>query len=456
MTDSKLVIWLAILSRVLIIILQAFSNFFFPDYDAKVFVSPKPPIFNGSSLITCHAIIDTIFGGFRRWDAEYFLHIAEHGYTFENTLVFYPLFPFCVRYITNFAQTVLGIECGFGDLSLLVAISLNMIFFVKAALVLHQLTIETFNSYRLARIAATLFCINPASIFFSAPYTESLFCWLSFSIMLHCSRNQIRAAILPLALGLWCRSNGLLNFGFVLYYVTRDIWSKSSTNWLHFIKGFLKVLSCAIITGVVFAIVQAYYYSLYCEGKPFEMNEAILNYGIKNNFIMAGHQKPQWCSFSVPYSYSYIQSHYWNVGFLNYYELKQIPNFLLASPILVMIIWHAVQFFIANPKISMYLGLIPLKGNLEQSNQFVYVIHALTLSIFCLLFVHIQVSTRMLASSSPYIYWICAQYFQKEYHQNSFKAFLQPKSHSTKFIKAWFLGYFVIGTVLFSNFLPWT
>lgn len=105
---------------------------------------------------------------------------------------------------------------------------------------------------------------------------------------------------------------------------------------------------------------------------------------------------------------------------------------------------------------SMRLGLIQSKPNSEQSNQFVYVVHALTLSIFCLLFVHIQVSTRMLASSSPYIYWICAQQFQKEHHQNSFKAFLQPKSHSTKFIKAWFLGYFVIGTVLFSNFLPWT
>ncbi|XP_055308174.1 GPI mannosyltransferase 2-like [Sitodiplosis mosellana] len=454
MTDSKLVIWLAILSRVLIIILQSFSNLFFPDHDAKVFVSPLTPPLNGSS--TCHSIIDTIFGGFRRWDAEYFLHIAEHGYTYENTLVFYPLFPFCVRYITNIAHTILGIECEFRDLSLVVAVVLNVIFFVKAALVLHQLTIETFNNYRLARIVATLFCINPASIFFSAPYTESLFCWLSFSVMLHCARNEIRDAILPLALSLWCRSNGLLNFGFILYYVTRDIWSKGTTNWIHFLKGFFKVLSCAIVAGIAFVIVQAYYFSLYCEGNPLEMNEAVLNYGNKNNFLLAGHQKPQWCSFAVPFSYSYLQAYYWNVGFLKYYEFKQIPNFLLAAPILVMIISDAVRFLIENPIIAMRLGLIHTKENAEKSSQFVYVIHALVLSIFCLLFVHIQVSTRMLASSSPYIYWICAQHFQKEHHQNSFKAFLQPKSHSTKFIKAWFLGYFVIGTVLFSNFLPWT
>lgn len=454
MTDSKQVIWLAIISRVLILILQAFSNLFFPDHDAKVFVSPKIATSNGTSA--CHFITDAIFGGLRRWDAEYFLHIAEHGYTYENTLVFYPLFPFCVRYITNIFQAILGIDCEFRDLSLVVAVGLNVIFFVKAALVLHQLTIHTFNNYRLARIVVTLFCFNPASIFFTAPYTESLFCWLSFSVMLHCARNQILSAIIPLALSLWCRSNGLLNFGFILYYVTRDIWANGTTNWTHFLKGLLKVLACAIVAGIAFVIVQAYYYSIYCAGNPFEMHEAVFNYGKRQNFVMAAHQKPQWCSFTVPFSYSYLQAYYWNVGFLKYYEFKQIPNFLLATPILVMVISHAVRFLIDHPTISMRLGLIQTKEPAEIANQFVYVVHTFVLSIFCLFFVHIQVSTRMLASSSPYIYWICAQHFQREHHQNSFKAFLQPKSYITKFIKAWFFGYFVIGTVLFSNFLPWT
>lgn len=453
MTDTKLIIRLAILSRILIIALQAVSNLFIPDHDANVFISPNSSPSHGS---ICHTIIDGIVGGFRRWDAEYFLHIAEHGYTYENTLVFYPLFPFCVRYITYFTQIVSGIGCEFRDLSLLVAVLLNMVFFTKAAIVLYELTSEVFNNHRLSRIVTTLFCFNPASIFFSAPYSESLYCWLSFSVMLHCSRNQFRAAILPLALGLWCRSNGLLNFGFVLYYVTRDIWAQNNRTVMNFFKGLLRVSLCAVVAVTAFAIIQSYYYSLFCESNHIEMNDAVLNYGIKNNYVLAGQRKAYWCSYDIPLSYSYLQNQYWNVGFMKYYEFKQIPNFLLATPILLMIISHSIRFLLNNPRNLLCLGMTQTIATPDTAKQFVYVIHALELSVFCLFFVHIQVSTRMLASSSPYIYWICARYFHKEHHPNSIKAFLQPQSRITKFIKAWFLGYFVIGTVLFSNFLPWT
>lgn len=455
--DSKLIIRLAILSRVLIIFLQAISNYVIDDHDAGVFISPKSPPPQSTAGATCHSLIDTLFGGFRRWDAEYFLHIAEHGYTYENTLVFYPLFPFCVRYITYaIQQLVITDGCAFRDLSLAVAIVLNICFFIKAALVLHQLTIEIFSNHRLARIVTTLFCFNPASIFFSAPYTESLFCWLSFTVMLHCSRGHIWSAILPLSLGLWCRSNGILNFGFILYYVIRDFWTKNSRKFSSLLKAFLKVLASAHITCAAFAIVQVYYFSLYCEGSQFEMDKSVLNYGQQNGYILPGHNKAVWCSFAIPFSYSYLQNYYWNVGFLQYYELKQIPNFLLAAPILCTIVSHSIHFLITNPKVTLYLGIMNSKMQSQKSHQFVYAVHALALSLFCISFVHIQVSTRMLASSSPYIYWICAQHFHRENHQNSSKAFLQPKARITQFIKIWFLGYFIIGTVLFSNFLPWT
>lgn len=453
MSDTKLIIQLAILSRVLITFLQAISNYVIADHDAGVFISPKSPHFNES---TCHSVVESLFGGFRRWDTEYFLHIAEHGYTYENTLVFYPLFPFAVRYVTFAIQMINGIECEFRDLSLAVAIALNMIFFVKAALVLYQLTNQIYNNHRFARIVTTLFCFNPASIFFSAPYTESLFCWLTFTVMLHCSRNHIWSAILPLSLGLCCRSNGILNFGFILYYVIRNFWSQINRKFTNLVVGFLKVLGCAHIACAAFTLLQVYYYSLYCEGNQFEMKDSVLEYGRQNNYVLPGRSKAVWCTFKVPYSYSYLQNRYWNVGFLQYYELKQIPNFLLAAPILSMIVSHSVHFLLTNPRIALNLGVQFSKADADKSNQFVYAIHALVLSIFCILFVHIQVSTRMLASSSPYIYWICAEHFYRENHRNSSKAFLQPKTRITKFIKIWFLGYFIIGTVLFSNFLPWT
>mgnify|MGYP002050440369 CR=1 FL=1 len=41
---------------------------------------------------------------------------------------------------------------------------------------------------------------------------------------------------------------------------------------------------------------------------------------------------PAWCRERVPSIYAHVQRTYWNVGFLRYYELKQLPNFALAAP----------------------------------------------------------------------------------------------------------------------------
>lgn len=462
-TTSWYIVRLAITSRIFIIFLQWLSNCLIPDHDAGVFLAPKSLERNHS---LCDKIIETSLGGFHRWDAQYFLHIAEHGYTYENTLAFYPLFPFIVRHTVYFVSTVLPFletDCSMQNQLLFFAVMLNIIFFVNATNSLYKLSRLVFNDRHFSRIVVILFCFNPASIFFTAPYTESLFSWLTFTVMLNCTQYRFKRAILPLIGSIWCRSNGILNFGFIAFFLTKFIFKQNHFQFSIVLRQFSKLLFFAMFLVTSFGIIQFYFYLLYCtEYSKFKMASHVIQYGVKNHLVMAGNfGRSIWCEATIPISYSYIQSHYWNVGLFQYYELKQIPNFLLATPILFLMLNTSVIFFCKNLKITFHLGLASIKSLETLSNQFIYILHGFALTCFCLLFVHIQVSTRMLASSSPCLYWFAARYALYEIDESNgtihlLKSIILLKTSRGKLITIWFLSYTIIGTILFCNFLPWT
>ena len=51
-----------------------------------------------------------------------------------------------------------------------------------------------------------------------------------------------------------------------------------------------------------------------------------------------------WCHGRMPMPYGYIQDKYWNVGFLRYFELRQIPNFIIAAPVIYLVLSHSLRF----------------------------------------------------------------------------------------------------------------
>ena len=49
---------------------------------------------------------------------------------------------------------------------------------------------------------------------------------------------------------------------------------------------------------------------------------------------------------------------YWNNGFLNYWEAKQAPNFVLALPAVLMVGWHSYHFLQIHWTYVKRLGLV--------------------------------------------------------------------------------------------------
>lgn len=55
-------------------------------------------------IITKNSLINLFFEGLSRWDAQHYLYIARFGYTKEDCLAFFPLFPLTLRILANQIQ----------------------------------------------------------------------------------------------------------------------------------------------------------------------------------------------------------------------------------------------------------------------------------------------------------------------------------------------------------------
>ncbi|XP_022173727.1 GPI mannosyltransferase 2 [Myzus persicae] len=69
---------------------------------------------------------------------------------------------------------------------LVAGVFFNNIIFVFTALALFNLTLHIHKNAEMAYNSTVLFCFNPASVFFSAPYSESLFAFTTFYVCSKC------------------------------------------------------------------------------------------------------------------------------------------------------------------------------------------------------------------------------------------------------------------------------
>jgi len=416
------------------VILQYVFNALIPDHKAQgVFISPG---LHDKDATSIGYTITNILGGFLRWDAQYFYHIYRYGYTYENTLAFFPLY-------SNVLWLLTAMFPGHSNTLFLIAgVFFNNIIFVFTALVLFDLTLHIYKNSKKAYNSTVLFCFNPASVFFSAPYSESLFAFTTLYGMYYNAYDEsIWKSSFFFGLSVLNRSNGLLNAGFLLYTIIELAVKKRKISFKCLI-GVCFVFAC-------FSLFQIYGYYKFCTLQEHTLDPKVIEYAITNNLIIPNNiSVPMWCGERLPYSY--VQEKYWNnMGFLSYFQLKQIPNFLLASPCVFLLLKFGFEYFRRNNII--YLGL----RNRDQ-RDFVYVVHSTFLTLFCLFCIHVQVTTRMLASSSPVFYWACANYFKFPLNFNKITYNLINYDFKSKLVALYFFTYFIVGTALFVNFLPFT
>ena len=385
----------AVFSRIFIITLSFVSNILIPNHDAGVFEwTATPPLVDqdGNSTTT---LMDSAFGylldGLTRWDGQHFLHIVNNRYTYESSLAFFPLFPICVRILSEFiywCQVDYGIFSFFTAIKIS-AVLLNFTLFIFTALTLYDLTRKVLKDEYLAYKASLLFCVNPASIFFSAAYSESLFAYLSFYTMLRLEKSfKIQMGIL-LSLSSAARSNGLINI-FFAFYKSLKICAKEFA--IHKQMGKYAELSTLItniagdaivpallslLIGITpFALHQWYAFTHFCKlTKPvLDYSDDIIEYASLNGLKLPSDEPTSpWCRDIPPLSYNYIQSQYWNVGLFKYYQVRQIPNFMLGLPIILFLLWQGWTFVQHHTSYCVRLGLMNFEPTDNHNNLFIKV-----------------------------------------------------------------------------------
>ncbi|CAG8629555.1 7982_t:CDS:2 [Paraglomus occultum] len=333
----KPILLLAILSRLFVWILAFLSSYLLDDYDSAADV-----LFQANSLL--QKLFNLTFRAFLRWDAFYFLHLAEEGYVYEQEHAFFPVLPLVIRFFGNYVLWPLEWLLLKKQVLLLAGILVSNFSFVCATGMIYKLTLSISNDHKFSLITALFYILTPSNIFMSSLYAESLFAVLSFMGMRWVMQGNFWKAALVWSVASGVRSNGITYIGFFVF----ELLKSHAGGCKHLIKKILSTVLYSFVTLLGFIIFEIFGYYKYCH--------------------LHSPKRP-WCDSYVPLNYSFIQKHYWSCGFLSYYEVKQIPNFLLASPMIALSLCGIYTYSNFDWQRILSLGLQRTKPLVKDENQ---------------------------------------------------------------------------------------
>ncbi|KAH7151727.1 GPI mannosyltransferase 2 [Dactylonectria estremocensis] len=347
----------------------------------------------------------TIASRLTRWDAIYFVSSARRGYVYEQEWAFAAGLPTAVRGI-GAALGRAGVNLAGRAWEPLVAVLVAHASHLVAVLALYQLTLVVCNDRKLAYVAAVLHVLSPAGLFLSAPYAESPFSCFSFvgdllfALGLRAGRDSLRrnAAVVGAGavFGLSCtfRSNGL--FSGLLFAVEAVRCLMALVDGPSFAK--VLRLVAPVLGGLLVAagivLPQAVAWIRYC------------------SVDSPGAELRPWCSRLIPSIYTFVQEEYWNVGFLKYWTPNQIPMFLLAGPMLAVLIKSGTDLLREPSRGMRLLG----PGTNEEYRILVRAFAAsqTILAVLAITNYHVQIISRVSSGYPAWYWWVASCIMDKE------------------------------------------
>ncbi|KAK0546409.1 ER membrane glycoprotein subunit of the GPI transamidase complex-like protein [Tilletia horrida] len=345
-----------------------------------------------------------------RWDSVHFLQIAHKGYNQEQLFAFQPGTPALLR-LTGSGSFSSILEQWNASQAVLMTSILAAMASAASPWLLYRLTLRHTFSLRLSFLAGLLSIFSPAPATLVTPSPEPFFSFLVLLglLALAPSKSDRRGsntvsfspsfllASLVFTAATVFRANGCLLVGFLAWHLW---WNRGSKEVPPVVRAALS--SLILLPVLPLFLFQSVAYSIFCTDQSLD-------------------SRP-WCSSSIPSIYTYVQKQYWNVGFLRYWELAQLPNFLLAAPILGLALYGA-HLFCKGSKRTILSAIflhqsrpVPSPGALAFNYQAAptllpHVLHGIITTAVLLFFSHVQIALRFATSGGfPLVWWGAASW----------------------------------------------
>lgn len=335
------------------------------------------------------------------WDNVYFTDLIHNPIKYEHQFVFSPGWISTMKFITS----KLEIDDFYSQYlaSIIVAnlcqLLTGYILYFYSVMTFQKIPLFKPKARLLSLLAVQYYFLSPGGIFLTSGYTENLGSLLTIlglflremSINLNCNfsidiTNKLLYVLSGVIIGytFTVRANLLLVGVFYLY----DVW--------YFRDNIINIVT-SIIAGtplfLQFVISQYYTYTKFCPARG------------------------EWCYYTIPSLFQYCQKYYWNNGFLQYWTFNNVPNFLLAFPII------GINYYLVN-----WLKKYPTHVFMP------YLILNVIVVTMAILFWNVQILTRIM-NFNPIFYWFLSIY-------------------NNHYIKIILIYWILIQTGLFAAFLP--